>query len=513
MRFERMEFPEAVETLAKKAGVSLPEFQPQDHKAVNLATQLYKINELAMQFYAEALRTEAGKPAQQYLLKRGISQETIREFKLGLAPDKWDGVLTFLRTKQVSLGLLEKAGLIVPKDNGGYYDRFRNRAVFPVFDIKNRVLGFGARVFDTSLPKYINSPETLIYTKGKNLYGLNFAKDAIRENDCVVVVEGYLDCIMPYQAGFKNIVASLGTALTLEQVRLLKRYTHNVIMLYDADLAGQMATLRSLDVFVEEGLEVKVVSLPEGMDPDLFVRKFGLEEFKAKIFHAESLFDYKLKFLKTRHNPAQTEGKAKISSEMLATISKFKHAVLRSEYTRRLAEELHIREEALLQELNAINPDKPYAQGTHTAPPAHTAPAHPTERLLVQLMLEESELINRIKLSLAPGDFQDEKISRIVSLLFDLVGEGKHIDPRSVVNYLEDESSIKMVCESAFSFEYPQDQKEKVVDDCIQRLKHQKLKNKKQVLHEAIKSAQSAGDQEELQRLVQEFDELIKMYR
>ena len=187
------------------------------------------------------MQSSEGLRAKDYLLKRGISVETIKAFKLGFASDKWDSLINHLRAKDYNLSLLEKAGLILPRDGGGYYDRFRNRIIFPIFDIKSRPIAFGARILlkeNGDSAKYINSPETPIYTKGRNLYGLNFAKDAIRENDFAVVVEGYLDFIMPYQEGLRNIVASLGTALTLEQARLLKRYTHNVVMVYDPDDAG-----------------------------------------------------------------------------------------------------------------------------------------------------------------------------------------------------------------------------------------------------------------------------------
>ena len=380
MQYERLEFPEAVETLAKKCGVTLPESKLLDAQTVSLSTQLYKINELATLFYEHLLNSEGGLSAKNYLIKRGIKAETIKLFKLGFAADRWDGLMNHLRAKNISLTLLEKAGLILTKEGGGYYDRFRNRIIFPIFDIKSRTLGFGARVLpapsealssskgkaegDNTLPKYINSPETPIYIKGRNLYGLNLARDAIRENDYVVVVEGYLDFMMPYQEGLKNIVASLGTALTNEQARLTKRYTHNVVMVYDADDAGELATLRTLDIFIEEGMEVKVVTLPEGFDPDLFVRKNGISAFKEKIEQAQNLFDYKLGILKSRYNPKDIHGKVKITQEMLSTIHKFKNAVLKSEYIKKLAQDLNLEEEPLLQELKKIKEEKSYSDSS-----------------------------------------------------------------------------------------------------------------------------------------------------
>jgi len=510
MRYERLEFLEAVETLAKKVGVVLPAVKSPDYKTTNLITQLYKINELTASFYESNLNPASGMHAKDYLSKRGINQEAIKLFKLGVAQDKWDTLINYLRMKNISLSLLEKAGLILTKEGGGYYDRFRNRIIFPIFDIKSRVLGFGARVLDTTLPKYINSPETPIYTKGKNLYGLNLAKDSIREDDFVVVVEGYFDFIMPYQAGLKNIVASLGTALTLEQVRLLKRYTHNVVMVYDADVAGELATLRSLDIFIEEEMNVKVVTLLKGFDPDLFLRNHGIKSFKEKIEDACNLFDYKLGILKSRYNYKEVEGKAKISYLMLETLSKFKNAVLRSEYIKRLAQEMDIREDALLEDLKKISHAAPYID-LNEMPKRQALNVNPTEKLLIKLMLEENEFIHRIREHLEPSDFQDERTSRIVSIMFDLVSQGKNIEPQILLNYLGDEDISQVVYESVF---LPEDlsmqHKEKIVDDCIQRLKTEKLKLKKQRLHDEIRTAQNLGDEERLHRLIEEFHYLIK---
>ena len=511
MRYERLEFLEAVQTLAKKAGVSLPEIHKQDSETTSLITQLYKINELAASFYENSLDLSPGQgQAKDYLLKRGLTSESIKRFKLGVAADKWDALISHLRLKSISLSLLEKAGLILAKESGGYYDRFRNRIMFPIFDIKSRVLGFGARVLDDTLPKYVNSPETLIYTKGKNLYGLNFVRDSIREKDFAVVVEGYLDFIIPYQEGLKNIVASLGTALTLEQVRLLKRYTHNVVMVYDADAAGELATLRSLDIFIEEEMNVRVVSLSKGFDPDLFVRRNGPESFKEKIDGACNLFDYKLGVLKSRYDSKEIEGKAKISSLMLETIAKLKNAVLKSEYIKKLAQDLDIGEDALLQEIKKVKEQRPYVD-SRDALNKKTLNINPTEKLLIKLMLEETEFVERIRKSLEPADFQDERISRIVSIMFDIAAQGKNIEPHLLINYLGDEDIAQIVCESMFM---PEDlsvqHKEKIIDDCVERLKSKKLRLKRQHLHDQIKIAQNSGDEERLSRLIEEFHYLIK---
>jgi DNA primase len=516
MEYERMEFQEAVQLLAKKCGVSLPQ-RREDVQATSLYTQLYKINELANAFYIQGLNSPEGTAAKSYLLKRGIKEDSIKLFKLGFALDKWDALLNHLRAKNISLSLLEKAGLVLSKEGGGYYDRFRNRVIFPIFDAGAKTLGFGARILavsgqnnqDNAVAKYVNSPETPIYTKGRHLYGLNMVKEAIRENDYVAVVEGYLDFIMPYQEGFKNIVASLGTALTPEQARLLKRYTHNVVMVYDADDAGQLATLRTLDIFIEEGMEVRVVSLPEGFDPDLFVRKHGIENFKEKVNQAENLFDYKLKVLKSRfHDGHNIEEKVKIASEMLLTINKFKNAVLKSEYIKRLAQNLDLEEGALLQELKKVKEDRPYSNLEKKA--QQKPNINPTEKLLIKLMLEEKEFINRIKKSLEPADFQDERACRIISIIFDLMAQGKNIEPYNLINYFEDEDISQVVCETTLSPEIAQENKEKIVDECIQRIKSSRLLVKRQRLQEEIKIAENLGDEEKLNRLKEEFNYLIK---
>ncbi|MBU1871342.1 MAG: DNA primase, partial [Candidatus Omnitrophica bacterium] len=275
MEYERMDFIEAVKTLARKTGVELPKNEASS-KSSGLITSLYKVNEFAVKFYRDFLNSASGAAARTYLSKRSLSNDTVNLFQLGLSPDKWEGLFNYLRTKNASPALLEKSGLVSKGQNQGYYDRFRKRLVFPIFDVKSRVLALGARLLEDApgMAKYINSPESLIYVKGRHLYGLNLTREAIRKEDYAIVVEGYFDCISVFQAGIKNVVASLGTSLTAEQIRLIKRYTRNVIMVYDSDQAGQDATLRSLDMFIQEDMNTRVAILPVNFDPDSFLRKF-----------------------------------------------------------------------------------------------------------------------------------------------------------------------------------------------------------------------------------------------
>lgn len=518
MQYERLEFPEAVEALAKRCGVTIPKAsfnqQIQGENAL-----LYKINEAAAGFYFNHLRSREGEGALRYLEQRGILKEAIQKFKIGLAPQGWDALFTYLRNKNFSLGAIEKAGLIIPKAGGGYYDRFRGRIIIPVIDAKERVVAFGARALpasnsakgDEGSAKYINSPETQIYTKGKVLFGLNVSAEAIRLNDQAVIVEGYFDLISAYQAGIKNIVAPCGTALTVEQIRLLKRYSHNAVMVYDADNAGQMACLRSLGPLIEEDVEAKVARLPEGYDPDSYVRRYGQEKFRQALAQAKDIFDYKLEALKARYNPAVLSDKAKIASEMLSLLVKFNNQILKSAYLKKLAEDLKVDEGSLLIELKRIKGRPNVIAGAH--PPSYAAPllhSFATERLLVKLMLEESETIGHLRGRIAPSDFKDSSLGRIVSRLFDLFGEGKKIDARTLVHNCSDTAMSKIICELT-ACEGPKiTDRAKLVNDCINRLKEDMRRLKQQEISEQIKLAQVNKNENRLRELLAEFQSLSK---
>ena len=350
MRYENVEFPEAAETLAEKAGITIPHRTAERRGLESLANQLYRINELASRFFSASLTTSPA--AKEYLKSRGIGDEAIRLFGIGYAPDSWEAALNHFKSNGLSEALLEKAGLAIKNvDKGSYYDRFRHRIIFPILDLKERVLGFGARVLDVSLPKYVNSPETYIYSKGKNLYGLSLSKSDIKREGYALVVEGYLDFLIPYQAGVKNMVATLGTALTVDQVKLLKRFANTAIMVYDPDEAGEAASLRNLDIFISEDVNVYIAELPNGYDPDSYIRKFGTEEFTRLVKAAKNIFDYKFDKLSRRFDVNSANGKAGIAREMLPTIARIDNAVLKSNLVKKLAESLSVDEESIRTEL------------------------------------------------------------------------------------------------------------------------------------------------------------------
>ena len=512
MQHERLEFPEAIEALAKRTGVIIHEASAAERKTQNLSEQLYKINEAAAHFYSDQLHAPEGEPALKYLLKRGLTKETIQRFKIGYAQDKWDGLLNYLRSKGFVLGLIEKSGLIIAKDNGGYYDRFRKRILIPIHDTKGRTVAFGARVLDNSLPKYINSPETPVYSKSKVLFGLDLNNEEIRLKDLAVIVEGYFDLIFPYQAGVKNITASCGTALTQEQIRLLKRYSRNVVLVYDSDNAGQMATLRSIDTLIEEGMNVMAARLPKGHDPDSFARQFGPEGFQKLITEAKDIFDYKLEFLKSKYAPLTIPNKSRAASEMLSLINKVNNTVSKSAYIKKLAEELSLDENSLLLELKKTenqNNRLPHKEEKFTPPKTPVATNAP-ERMIVRLILEEQELIEQIKERLTPGDFQDKNISQIITKMFDLFCSGKKINTNSLINHFTGSHLSKIILEIS-TCEWPAvSGTQRIIDDCVRRIKESKRKLKQQELCRQLKLAQGPGNELKLNDLLIEFQSISR---
>ncbi len=517
MQQERLEFPEALRMLAQKVGVSIPETDTAPTGTKNLKQELYAVNELAALFFHQNLITSkesAAKEARDYLKNRGINLEIVKKFKLGFALDEWDGLIRFLKSKNVSLSLMEKAGLIIPRENHeGYYDRFRGRIIFPIFDVRGGCVGFGARTIKKEeQAKYINSPETLLYTKGQHLYGLQLAKDAVLKEDFIIVVEGYMDFIIPFQHGVGNVVASLGTALTGDQIRLMRRFTTNVVMLYDADQAGESAMVRSLDLLIEEGMNVKVAALAAGEDPDSFIRKFGVESFSQKIKQAQSFFDFKLEQLMNRYDTKTIEGRAKITSLMLPTINKFENAVMRFGYLKKLGAVLLIEEEALLLELKKLaGPDINVKSADIPTRPVHNASQiSSAEVTLLKLILNEESLIAITQSAITLEDFEDTDVRQIMSRIFKLTEEGQEITVSNVMRSFSDPGLLQKITSLTVDTEALTGDRQRMHRDCLDRLKKEKQKKERLVLIQEIRKAESTGDHERLEILKEKFNHLIK---
>lgn len=514
MKQERVEFPEALRMLASKVGVEVPTTTPRDSQTLSLKEALYKTNNLATQLFHENLISSthpSAVSARDYLKNREVTLETVKKLKLGFALDQWENLMCFLKGKNISLSFMEKAGLIVPKERrDGFYDRFRNRIIFPIFDVKLRCIGFGARAMKEGIAKYINSPETIVYTKGNHLYGLHLAKGAIPAKDFVIVVEGYTDFIIPHQAGIENIVASLGTALTIEQIRLLRRYTKNLVMLFDTDKAGESAMVKSLDLLIEEGMNIKVATLAVGEDPDSFIRKFGVNKFAARVNEAKPLFDYKLKVLMSQYSHKTVEGKEKISSEMLPTIAKFKNAVVKFSYIKQLAEAISVSEEALILELQKV-PKRPIDR-TVQAPkkPIVRGRLSTVERELLKLVLRDETSISVVKEHVTLSDFQDGEVKSVMMHMFDLTQDGQELSVQTLMSRIEDQGTVRMLSELAAAEHPVIINKEKMLQDYIKSLKKNRLKRQLKDLGQQIKLAEDSGDQIKLDEYRQRYNQLLK---
>ncbi|MBF0522400.1 MAG: DNA primase [Candidatus Omnitrophica bacterium] len=514
MKHERMEFPEAVRLLAKRAGIILPEdARPQGGQDSHMRQKIFEVNAEAAQYYHKILLSDISpetSTARDYLKSRGIDLEAVKQFQLGYALNRWDGLLEFLKNKGYTLAFLEKAGLIIPRDNrDGYYDRFRERVMFPIFDTLGHCRAFGGRTLkknDTA--KYLNSPETFVYTKGHHLYGFHLAKQAIAEKDCVIITEGYMDCLIPFQHGVRNIVACLGTALTVDQIRLLRRYTRNIVMLFDMDKAGEAAMLRSLDTLVEEGMQVKIASLTEGEDPDSFVRKFGVKAFEENVVDARPIFDYKLQAMTKLYDVKTVEGKARIVEEMLSTIAKFDNAVIRSGYVSRLSRSLNINEASVMTELNKIKKVSGHPEVKSSA--AEKSPSRAVESNILKIILDQQDLIPQMKKEVPLEDFQDQEIRNVISKIFDMYAKEKKINFASLLSSFDDEKMQQMISSLMQEEQVTTGDKEKIYQDCVNRIKKDKKMVLRKEMLEKIREAELAGNHNELDKLKEEFNQLIK---
>jgi DNA primase len=353
MKQEGLTFPEAVRVLARRYGIEIPRrrMTAGEKRKLDEKEQFYAINRVASEYYRRTLESgSGGGPARAYLEKRRFKTEVIADFNLGYAPTGWDNLLGYLRRKNIRPDLIEKCGLIIPRKNSsGYYDRFRNRIVFPIFDTHMRVTGFGGRVLDDSLPKYLNSPETPIYSKSRSLYGLHRAKSACRQNGIVYIVEGYLDLLALHQHGFINSVATLGTALTSEHVRILRGCigeAGRAVLVYDSDEAGINAARRSVAVFDKEFVNAQILVLDSGYDPDQYLGEFGAEAFRKRSGSAMNVVPFLLETAVKKHG-LSVEGKVRIVADLQPTLAAITDSVERSLYVREVAERLGVDEKAL----------------------------------------------------------------------------------------------------------------------------------------------------------------------
>ena len=440
MRRENMTFPEAVRYLARRANVELPEV---DKRAASKKEHLLKLHQLAAGFFHWGLtESRAGAKARAYLGNRGIKDSAIKSYNLGYAQPGWDSFLKYAGKKGYKPAMLLEAGLILERSKSdGYYDRFRDRLVIPVCDSGGRVIAFGARVFDDSKPKYVNSPDTPLFRKGNVLFGIHQAREAIRECGEVIPGEGYFDVIEAYQEGLKNIICSQGTAFTEIQAQVLKRYTDKVVVAFDADQAGTAAALRGLTVFLQKDFEVRMVCMPAGQDPDSYIRSSGVEAFKELVAGSQPLIDFKLDQLCQVHDIKTDRGRLTVVREMLDTITQIESAVLKETYTNKLALRLGVSAAAVWEEYRKRKTPQSYPPTIHQKPEIKV---NKYESRLLKYLLENDRVLSLIKDELDPEAFSPP-LQPIVGMMLNLIERGESSVSRSLMTALRDKESQEIV--------------------------------------------------------------------
>ncbi len=470
MAQEKVSFVEAVRALAERAGITLPTGSPESEQFASEQEQLYEICREAGRFFHKSLTESAeGKFALDYFHHRGFTDDTIRAFGLGYAPNTWDALISHAARLSTAPELLARAGLARRRDDGTYYDYFRGRAMFPVFSPTGRVIGFGARKLyedDPIAGKYINSPETPIYEKSKSLFGVFHARDALRERDSAILVEGYADLISLFQAGIRNVVASSGTALTSEQILLIGRYTKNVTIVYDADSAGSKAALRGVDLVLEHDLDVRVVQLPEGEDPDTFVRASGADAFRKLLDGAVSFIDFIADAFEREGKFGTPEGQTQTVRSIVRSIAKMGDELKRNFFIKHVAEKYGIYESTLHRELEkqlglyrrerireAGRVEQPAADGIRREPPVSETAAIPVPELdvLHAMLSGGTQTITYVFDTLSLDEFTHPTARKIAGELQRLMEEGEEPDPSRLFNSLENEAMKQTVAQIVFS--------------------------------------------------------------
>lgn len=513
MKYKKLTFYEASKYLADKAGIPLELGNAKESQITKKKELLYKVNTEAARYYFYNLQRTSF--AKEYFLKRGIREEVIKRFGLGYAQDRWHDLIMYLKKKGFNENLLLEAGLILKSEKkGNTYDRFRNRVMFPVFDVRGKVIGFGGRVLDDSKPKYLNSPETVVFHKGTNLYGLNFATKNKLEQDYIIIVEGYMDLISLHQHGITNTVASLGTALTINQARLLKRYVNKVIISYDADVAGQTATLRGLEILRHAGLDVKVLKVPQGKDPDEFVRNNGKDAFLRLVDNALPLIEYRIKKAAEGINLRDNNELVKYGekfAEILADLNPIEKDV----YIKKISEETSIKEQAIYdllsqvmakdqKENNFMNKKADYGTKLYVEPGYLKA-----ERTLIKLMFKE-EYFQELNELIKVGDFVLDSHNKIYSLIL----QGKNEDTSNIISYLESrcddvESSKELInIKEQEILEFTD--KDRVIKDYMQEVQSYKLKKKIEDLKKKQSILEKEGKFQETIEIAMELTRLNK---
>jgi DNA primase len=439
MLYEKLEFPEALKTLASRYGISMPERGTAENSERH---RVLSVNRRALSYFRDQLQRPSGDRARQYLAHRGIVRETITRFQIGCAPDGWTG----LKESLVSAGVAEDqailAGLLARKEETGRtYDRFRDRVIFPIVNLTDEPIGFGGRVIAEGEPKYLNSPETPAFSKGENLYGIGYAREAIRKEGYAVLVEGYMDVIALHQAGVTHAVATLGTGFTTGHVRLLKRFTDRVVVNFDPDAAGRAATRRSLEVLLENGFEVNVVALPAGKDPDLFVREQGVETYRRRLQSGLPYIEFLTRDSATRHDLSGTRGKVAALNEVLPFLARLDNPVRRAGHVEMIATVLGIEDRLVLQELkDAVTERRKGVKPEALVAARGAFIVSEAESRLLRSVMDSEDVRRAVLEEMEAGDMETCRIAEVLSVVRDLVVKGENVNYPRVASLVSDDA-------------------------------------------------------------------------
>jgi len=510
MLVESLSFPEALRRVAEKAGVPIREtFRDEaiDASARERGT-LHKIHEAATKFFASQLgATAEGRAARAYLADRGLSDEVVGRFRLGYAPGDGQALTRWLQDAGFGLESLEKSGLVLRDAEGKrHFDRFRRRIIFPIANPSGKVVAFGGRALGDDQPKYLNSPETPIYVKGRVLYHLDRAGAAIRKLDYAILVEGYMDCIAVASAGIENVVATCGTSLTESQTRLLARYSRRVVVNYDPDSAGVAATERSLNLLLEEGFEAKVLALPGGLDPDSFIRRQGVAAYRERLAAAPTYLDYLTERAAAQHDLRRPEGKVAAANIVMPYLVRVPNALLRAELANRLAERLRVDERLLWEELRRAASEG--RREIQARPEAAAVKATPAEKRLLRAFLESEELADEFLPKLVEsGDCEGLTMEAIFTRLLEARRRGEKVELRRLEDWLSPEDQ-RLVYETVFRPGEVPDREEVLA--CYRAVRRGKAERERERLQAAIQVAEREQDQGKLADLLKAKAKLAK---
>ena len=452
---ENITYFEAIKLQAEKLGIPMPQRQktPQEIARDKEIADLRKVNEMARDFYHNCLTlTRLGEPGKAYFTSRAISAETIAEFKLGFAPHAWDKLSTAFLKRGVKQELLLSDGLAAERQNGGgIYDRFRNRIIIPIADERGRVVGFGGRVLDDSTPKYLNTPETVLFNKRRILFGLDRANRAIKQAGYAIVVEGYMDAISVFSAGVKNVVASLGTAFTAEHCKLLLRYAPAIYFCYDSDDAGQKATIRALSIVQGTGATVRVIVVPDGKDPDEYIRKHGAEAFQQLVKKALPLVEYRLQYVLKNFDHDSLEGKVKALHAMLPVLTGIREPAVLGEYIKRLSQALLLDEGIVRDEFRRFGHQPlPEDSGAVSREPIRQAVRRTDTalqragRIVIRLAFQDAGILAHFATMVPLNDVSDEPQREILLALQELAAQGKNSNDTEMANKLSETAMAEL---------------------------------------------------------------------